>query len=168
MDHGGPADVRRILHHIAGVAGDAVQILTVMYHDAADPLAVLQSVPAGQKDLPHAAVQLLHGMASAIPEVEITGQVHGLGSRCPLPVVPAVLRAVEAEEHMPVGKLLECLSVLQNALSGIFQIPHTLLQITPEGDEAAVIFQNFQIHMRHPFKKSWVGTRGVYMYCTRI
>ena len=82
-------------------------------------------------------------MSSAIPEVEITGQIHLLGSGCPLTEVPAVVGAVEAVEHMTVGKLLQRFAFLQNALSGVFQIAHTLFQVTSERCQTLIIFNDF-------------------------
>ena len=146
MDHSGPADVLGILNHILGVGGDPVQILAVMYHDAADALTVLQCVPAGEENFPHAIIQLLHGVASAVPEVEVAGEVHGFSGGGPLAIVPAVVGAVEAVEHVAVGEFPEGLALLQKALSGIFKVAHPQLQVALKGLQHGIIFQNLQGH----------------------
>ena len=124
-----------------------------MYHDTADSLTVLQCVLAGQEDFPHAVADCLQRMASAVPEVKITGQIHGLCSRCPFPVIPAIIGTVKTVKHVAVCEFLQGLAVLQNALSGVFQIVHTRFQIAPEGCQTLIIVNDFQIHNDCPFNR---------------
>ena len=111
-----------------------------------DALTVFQGILAGEEDFPDAVVLLLHGVASAVPEVEVAGEVHGFSGGSPLPVVPAVVGLMEAVEHMAVGEFPEGLTVFQDALSGVFQIGHPQLQIACVGLQNRIIFQNLQAH----------------------
>ena len=141
-----------------------------MYHNAADALTVLQCISAGEEDFPDTIIQLLHGMASAVPEVKVAGEVHGFGSGSPLPVVPAVVGTVEAVEHMAVGKFPKGLAFLQNALSGVFEVRHPQLQVALKGLQHGIIFQNFQAHKVSVLSKyEWVfmGRFMLLFYCEK-
>ena len=94
----------RVAHHAAYVGGDAVEPLAVFRHLHLDALAMHQRVLAGQDDLPVAVFQAGHGVAFAVPVVEIANQVHLVRAGRPLAVHPAVLRAGDAVVEVAVGK----------------------------------------------------------------
>ena len=105
-----------VAHHAAYVGGDAVELLAVFRHLHLDALAVHQRVLAVEFDLPVAVFQTGHGVAFAVPVVEIADEVHLVRARRPLAVHPTVLRAGDAVVEVAVGERRKvCLVAQQSA-----------------------------------------------------
>ena len=85
-------------------------------HHGFDLAAVPQGVVAGEVQLPVAVAQIGQRVGGLVPAVEFTLQIQLVGAGRPLPVVPAAIHVMEAKVHVSVGKIIQALSLGQNAL----------------------------------------------------
>ena len=124
-----------IAHHAAYVGGDTVELLAVFRHLHLDALAVHERVLAGQDDLPVAVFQPGHGVAFAVPVVEVADEVHLIRAGRPLAVHPAVVRAGDAVVEVAVGKGGQVALVAQQSAARIRVALHA------QGDIAVIWLQ---------------------------
>jgi len=95
-----------ILDDFADVERDTVTFNAEASDPYFDPGKVLEGIGTGQFNRP-VAIAPFQRMGSPVPAIEISGQIQGLGSRCPFAVDPAMFRTVEAKELVTAGKLPE-------------------------------------------------------------
>ena len=156
IDHRVPGDGLGILEHPLCVQGDAVQFLPVVDYNRNHGHAVLEGVRSLEEEFEHAVLLFLHRMLIAVPAAEITGEVHLLRGRCPLPVVPAVLCLVKTKVAVAVCKIRQGLSLFQQFLFLFRKALGANIKIFFERLHRRVVFKNLVIHTASSFREIYV------------
>lgn len=142
----GGAEVVRlfILGDVRGIQRDAVLGAPGARDGDLHVAAVAQRAHAAQLNLPIAVAQCAHGMALAVPAVEIANQVHGRGARRPLAVHPPLGGLVKAVVKMAAGKLAERLPRCQQLALALAVMAQAFIQIPLKGGEIGIVLKNLQ------------------------
>ena len=147
VNHGVPLHRVLLLHHIVGIQGNPLQLLPFVDYHRQHLHTVLQGVLAGDEQGEHPVFQLLHGVGMAVPAAEVTGEVHGLRTRRPLPVIPSVGGLVQAKIFIAIGKVPQALSLGEQLLKLVFQPLRPQVKILLIGLQVGVILEYFVLHM---------------------
>ena len=117
-----------------------------MDHHSLDSLSLLQRISAGQEDLKYTVFLLFHFMAGGIPTVKVTGEVHLLRRRRPLPVIPAVIRLMEAVEQMGIGKVRKRIAVFEKLFFLLFKTLQPQVELFLERSKILIVLYDLMLH----------------------